>query len=197
MQDIEEGVPAVALNLLTCTVKPKYGEKKLKNCFELISLKSQFQFVADSPTEMMVPPSHSHAGVLTTLICSRAHGTGVDHCNPRGHCAHAKREHSRQVEAQGTGGPGQSSDVGRAQTTDGEPSLCRLRRRRFVLDLLLWCHVTSLLECLCGGVRGTCADPDWISINLGLLMCIQCSGVHRSMGVHISKVRLLHHRRIL
>ena len=33
LQDIEEGVPAVALNLLTCTVKPKYGEKKLKNCF--------------------------------------------------------------------------------------------------------------------------------------------------------------------
>lgn len=34
-------------------------------------------------------------------------------------------------------------------------------------------------------------DPDWISINMGLLMCIQCSGVHRSMGVHISKVLLL------
>ncbi|EDQ84340.1 uncharacterized protein MONBRDRAFT_30343 [Monosiga brevicollis MX1] len=33
------------------------------------------------------------------------------------------------------------------------------------------------------------ANPDWASINLGTMVCIDCSGVHRSMGVHISKVR--------
>ncbi|KAF7131977.1 hypothetical protein RHSIM_Rhsim09G0077700 [Rhododendron simsii] len=32
-------------------------------------------------------------------------------------------------------------------------------------------------------------DPDWASLNLGILMCIECSGVHRNLGVHISKVR--------
>jgi hypothetical protein len=42
----------------------------------------------------------------------------------------------------------------------------------------------------------TCADcndanPDWVSINLGCLICIKCSGVHRSLGVHLSKVRSL------
>ena len=31
-------------------------------------------------------------------------------------------------------------------------------------------------------------DPDWISLNLGIVMCMECSGVHRAMGVHISKV---------
>ena len=32
-------------------------------------------------------------------------------------------------------------------------------------------------------------DPTWASINIGVLLCIECSGIHRSLGVHISKVR--------
>ena len=32
-------------------------------------------------------------------------------------------------------------------------------------------------------------DPDWASINLGILLCLECSGVHRGLGVHITKVR--------
>lgn len=31
-------------------------------------------------------------------------------------------------------------------------------------------------------------DPRWVSLNIGSFMCIKCSGVHRSLGVHISKV---------
>jgi len=32
-------------------------------------------------------------------------------------------------------------------------------------------------------------DPQWASINWGVVLCIECSGIHRSLGVHITKVR--------
>jgi len=32
-------------------------------------------------------------------------------------------------------------------------------------------------------------DPRWAAWNLGCFMCIRCSGVHRSLGTHISKVK--------
>nr|AAH73417.1 MGC80883 protein [Xenopus laevis] len=35
------------------------------------------------------------------------------------------------------------------------------------------------------------AEPEWASINLGVTLCIECSGIHRSLGVHFSKVRSL------
>lgn len=33
------------------------------------------------------------------------------------------------------------------------------------------------------------SNPDWCSINLGVMLCIECSGIHRSLGSHVSKVR--------
>ena len=44
--------------------------------------------------------------------------------------------------------------------------------------------------------NASCADcgadwPEWASLNLTVLLCLRCSGVHRSLGVHVSKVRSL------
>ena len=40
--------------------------------------------------------------------------------------------------------------------------------------------------CDCGA-----PSPDWASLNLTALLCVACSGVHRGLGVHVSKVRSL------
>lgn len=54
--------------------------------------------------------------------------------------------------------------------------------------------ILSIRTCVPGNT--TCVDcnaphPDWASLNIGVLMCIECSGVHRNLGSHISKVRSL------
>ncbi|KAH8101548.1 hypothetical protein BXZ70DRAFT_933821 [Cristinia sonorae] len=55
-------------------------------------------------------------------------------------------------------------------------------------------HTKTLRELLKRPENKFCADckrndPRWASWNLGLFLCIRCSGIHRSMGTHISKVK--------
>uniref|UniRef100_A0A3P9KV66 Arf-GAP with SH3 domain, ANK repeat and PH domain-containing protein 3 n=1 Tax=Oryzias latipes TaxID=8090 RepID=A0A3P9KV66_ORYLA len=40
--------------------------------------------------------------------------------------------------------------------------------------------------CDCGA-----AGPTWLSTNLGVLICIECSGIHREIGVHYSRIQSL------
>lgn len=45
-------------------------------------------------------------------------------------------------------------------------------------------------NCWCADC-GSSSKVEWVSINLAIILCIECSGIHRSLGTHISKVRSL------
>ena len=66
-----------------------------------------------------------------------------------------------------------------ASSPGGVREAARLRRVAAVEALSTTC-------CDCGAKR-----PEWAVINRGCLVCLRCSGVHRSLGTHVSKVRSL------
>ncbi|RIB00750.1 hypothetical protein C2G38_1993883 [Gigaspora rosea] len=55
-------------------------------------------------------------------------------------------------------------------------------------------HAKILASCLSKPENKYCADckrrdPRWASWSLGIFVCIRCSGIHRSLGTHISRVK--------
>lgn len=54
-------------------------------------------------------------------------------------------------------------------------------------DMRLYVMPVVLIEVLfCSA-----SDPTWLSTNLGILTCIECSGIHRDLGVHYSRIQSL------
>uniref|UniRef100_T1E6H6 Arf-GAP with coiled-coil, ANK repeat and PH domain-containing protein n=1 Tax=Crotalus horridus TaxID=35024 RepID=T1E6H6_CROHD len=93
--------------------------------------------------------------------------------------ASAYREKGEEAEVErkrppSTGSP-ESSQESKEKSLKGEGSLQRVQA-----------IAGNEMCCDCG-----LADPRWASINLGITLCIECSGIHRSLGVHFSKVRSL------
>jgi Arf-GAP with SH3 domain, ANK repeat and PH domain-containing protein len=86
-----------------------------------------------------------------------------------------------------------SSSVHRSITVGARPSYVRTNSNSFDEN------PSKLLQQIRNADQGNtwCADcgssskVEWVSINLGIIVCIECSGIHRSLGTHISKVRSL------
>jgi Arf-GAP/SH3 domain/ANK repeat/PH domain-containing protein len=88
---------------------------------------------------------------------------------------------------------GSNNNVSRRTTVGSRPSYVRNDCSSFEEN------PSRLLQVVLEADQGNnwCADcastskVEWVSINLGIILCIECSGIHRSLGTHISKIRSL------
>ena len=86
-----------------------------------------------------------------------------------------------------------ANNVNRHRTVGARPTYVRTDSNSFEEN------PSKLLQIIRDNDQGNrwCADcnseskTEWVSINLGIVLCIECSGIHRSLGTHISKVRSL------
>uniref|UniRef100_A0A5B6ZQY3 Putative ADP-ribosylation factor GTPase-activating protein AGD3 n=2 Tax=Davidia involucrata TaxID=16924 RepID=A0A5B6ZQY3_DAVIN len=186
----EKSVAHHTVNLLTSTIKVDADQTDLRFCFRIISPTKNYTLQAESALDQM-DWIEKITGVIASLLSSQA----PERClpaSPMGSGHHRSASESSSFE---------SSDFDHTAVEEytSERLASAHHERPFRSSQLLRPCVKSekpidVLRRVCGNDK--CADcgapePDWASLNLGVLVCIECSGVHRNLGVHISKVRSL------
>ncbi|KAJ0045231.1 hypothetical protein Pint_05310 [Pistacia integerrima] len=185
----EKSVAHHTVNLLTSTIKVDADQSDLRFCFRIISPTKNYTLQAESALDQM-DWIEKITGVIASLLSSQT----PERClptSPMGSGHHRSGSESSSFE---------SSDFDHAAVEEytSERNLAISHHERHSRGSLHQrASVKSekpidVLRRVCGNDK--CADcgasePDWASLNLGVLVCIECSGVHRNLGVHISKVK--------
>ncbi|XP_076960231.1 ADP-ribosylation factor GTPase-activating protein AGD3-like [Bidens hawaiensis] len=186
----EKSVAHHTVNLLTSTIKVDADQSDLRFCFRIISPTKNYTLQAESTLDQM-DWIEKITGVIASLLSSQV----TERClsgSPMGSSHHRSASDSSSFE---------SSDFDHNNTvvedfhTSERPAYPNPGRlSRISHHLQPGPKPIDVLRKVCGNEK--CADcgapdPDWACLNLGVLVCIECSGVHRNLGVHISKVRSL------
>ncbi|XP_057247702.1 ADP-ribosylation factor GTPase-activating protein AGD4 isoform X2 [Beta vulgaris subsp. vulgaris] len=161
----EESLGCRTVDLRTSTIKIDAEDRDLRLCFRVISPSKSYTLQAETEADR-VEWVNKITGVITSLLNSHL-----------------------EQEPIGPFDKNYNSKI----ASEGMSNVTITHSRNLSNDMeKLTVGVSQLLREIPG--NNQCAecnspDPDWASLNLGILMCIECSGAHRNLGVHISKVR--------
>uniref|UniRef100_M0ZQD7 ATP binding protein n=1 Tax=Solanum tuberosum TaxID=4113 RepID=M0ZQD7_SOLTU len=186
----EKSVAHHTVNLLTSTIKVDADQSDLRFCFRIISPTKSYTLQAESALDQM-DWIEKITGVIASLLSSQA----PDRCltaSPMGSGHHRSASESSSFESSDFDPPAvEDHPSDRLISAHHDRPFRNSQQLRSAPKTE---QPIATLRRVCGNDR--CADcgaaePDWASLNLGVLVCIECSGVHRNLGVHISKVRSL------
>jgi Arf-GAP/SH3 domain/ANK repeat/PH domain-containing protein len=159
-------------------------------CFEIVT--PQFTRVYQSQSE---EDMRNWINSINSALQSAVEGRGLGEAQPRASSGSINRDIASVLTGKSAStsghrsGHGNSKAVGRHATVNDRP-VYKIEVSEGSQKLL-----QQVRDCDAGNKY--CADcnsdnkVDWVSINLGIVICIECSGIHRSLGTHISKVRSL------
>nr|BAD01238.1 putative ARF GTPase-activating domain-containing protein [Oryza sativa Japonica Group] len=185
----EKSVARHTVNLLTSTIKVDAEQSDLRFCFRIISPTKVYTLQAESAIDQM-DWIEKITGVIASLLSSQSPEQcfllSPKSCGHDGSASESSSFTSQDLE------PSMYDDLTLEKNTgNGQHDVRGTHYHKTnmkpekPIDLLR--KVDGNIICVdCGSM-----EPDWASLNLGALLCIECSGVHRNLGVHISKVRSL------
>lgn len=157
----DENLGCHTVNLRMSTIKIDAEHTDLRLCFRIISPAKTYTLQAENEAERSDWVDKIR-GVITSLLNS----------------------------------PFLEMDLNATSNSDGESCQSSILDGHILSEDEMKFKVPGNVSTILRGIPGNdiCAEcgasePDWASLNLGILLCIECSGLHRNLGVHISKVR--------
>lgn len=153
------------VDLRTSTIKIDAEDTDLRLCFRIISPLKTYTLQAENEADRL-DWMNKITGVIASLLNS-----------------HLQQMRPGGSDMDNKSAPISGYHVSSVDSHDSAPDNLKLNQADCVSRILREIPGNDLCaEC-------SASEPDWASLNLGILMCIECSGVHRNLGVHISKVR--------
>ncbi|KIW98680.1 uncharacterized protein Z519_00341 [Cladophialophora bantiana CBS 173.52] len=163
-------------------------------CFEVITPQYKRVYQATTEDEM-----NNWINAINNALQSAVEAGGQ--VPQQGRKEHAGREFGHMLTGKsssqsGPHGYSQRSDAGgvsRRITVGARPTYTRTSSNSYEEN------PSKLLDLIRNNDQGNqyCADcgstskVEWVSLNLGIILCIECGGIHRSLGTHVSKIRSL------